>query len=97
MENKKEIKMRRCMQDNCGHNIAHSCRACAACNCPSLWVNDDCKRCNDCENIEDSLRWDKNPDDDKIIRDLNKLLEKVIENIDRNQERRTQIIQEIKV
>lgn len=85
------------MQDKCGFNQnGLGCRRCAVCNTSPLFVKDGCQRCDACENIENSLRWD----DVDVAKDLDKELDKVIEklqgvlnNLEKEKDRRTEILE----
>lgn len=49
---------RRCQQIQCGFFKTGGCKACADCKADSFNIRKSCQRCNSCENVEDSLRWD---------------------------------------
>ena len=48
----------RCRQSQCGFFQNGGCQACDECKASSFEINNACKRCNDCENVPDALRWD---------------------------------------
>jgi hypothetical protein len=51
-------EFRRCQQTQCGFFQKGGCKSCADCNAAPFNVRKSCDRCDACENVSDSLRWD---------------------------------------
>lgn len=55
--------MRKCKQINCAFlKLKQGCRKCGDCGVIPFMVSEDCLRCDSCENIQGSCRWDDEKD-----------------------------------